>query len=253
MEHNGLPARSFVAVADVATSDALAVLQALREQGVAAYVAAATTGAEEADLRRLWVDGEAVDLARTVLAALDGVESDLAPPRPAGTGHTEAPTSGLGPDDEAAWRQLVAAFEADAVGEGGWPAAEDVATTGDSGPRPGRLLRRAEPPAPSSEDPADEPWESEQPAEPEDDGGEEPEAHFVPPTPPPLSPGDAVSRFAWAGVVGGPGYLFVAVLTNWAVPPWAAALAIIAFVAGFLVLVSRLRDDDTDGGNGAVV
>ncbi len=251
MEHNGLPARSFVAVADVATGDALAVLQALREQGVAAYVAAppselepgslASAGTEEPDVRRLWVDGDAVALARTVLAALDGVESDLAPPLPAG--------GGLGADDEAAWQDLVAAFQAEPAEPGGWPEAEDVPEARDAGPRPGRLVRRAETPAPAPAE--EEPWESEAPAA--EESAPEVEEHFVPPTPPPLSPGDTVTRFAWAGVVGGPGYLLLAVLTSWAVPAWAAALAITAFVAGFLVLVSRLRDDDGNGGNGAVV
>jgi hypothetical protein len=60
-----------------------------------------------------------------------------------------------------------------------------------------------------------------------------------------------VTKGAWAGVLGGPGYLLVARLADWQIPSWAALGAIIAFVAGFATLVVRMgdrpRDDDDDG------
>jgi hypothetical protein len=73
------------------------------------------------------------------------------------------------------------------------------------------------------------------------------------PTPPKLDP---VARGAWTALFGGPGYLFVATLLNWQVPGWAALAGIIAFVAGFTILVFRLGDGPSrrDGPDqGAVV
>ena len=60
-----------------------------------------------------------------------------------------------------------------------------------------------------------------------------------------------MAKGAWAGVLGGPGYLLIARLVDWEIPSWAALLAIVAFVAGFATLVVRMgdepRDDDDDG------
>jgi hypothetical protein len=79
--------------------------------------------------------------------------------------------------------------------------------------------------------------------------------HFIPPTPPPLNL-DPVTKGAWAGLFGGPGYLIVATIAGWSVPGWAAFCAVAAFIAGFTVLVLRMGDDppkDSGSGNGAVV
>ena len=74
---------------------------------------------------------------------------------------------------------------------------------------------------------------------------------YIPPPPEPLPPLDPVTKGAWAGVLGGPGYLLIARLVDWEIPNWAALLAIVAFVAGFATLVVRMgdkpRDDDDDG------
>lgn len=79
---------------------------------------------------------------------------------------------------------------------------------------------------------------------------------YVPPHVPPLPKLDPVARGAWTALFGGPGYLFIATTLDWQVPGWAELAAIIAFVAGFVVLVSRLGDGPSrrDGPDqGAVV
>lgn len=65
---------------------------------------------------------------------------------------------------------------------------------------------------------------------------------YIPPDVPPLPKLDPVARGAWTALFGGPGYLFVATLLQWQVPGWAQLAAIVAFIAGFVVLVSRLGD-----------
>ncbi len=83
------------------------------------------------------------------------------------------------------------------------------------------------------------------------DDDEDEDDRYVPPPPEPLPPLDPVAKGAWAGVLGGPGYLLIARLADWQIPDWAALLAIVAFVAGFATLVVRMgdrpRDDDDDG------
>jgi hypothetical protein len=78
----------------------------------------------------------------------------------------------------------------------------------------------------------------------------------IPPAVPPLPKLDPVARGAWTALVGGPGYLLIATTLSWQIPGWAELAAIIAFVAGFVVLVSRLGDGPSrrDGPDqGAVV
>jgi len=79
---------------------------------------------------------------------------------------------------------------------------------------------------------------------------------YVPPHTPPQPKLDSVARGAWTALFGGPGYLFIATTLGWQIPGWAELGAIIAFIAGFVVLVSRLGDGPSrrDGPDqGAVV
>jgi hypothetical protein len=89
------------------------------------------------------------------------------------------------------------------------------------------------------------------PGRPDQVADEDEDDRYRPPPPDPLPPLDPVAKGAWAGVLGGPGYLLVARLADWQIPSWAALGAIIAFVAGFATLVVRMgdrpRDDDDDG------
>jgi hypothetical protein len=85
---------------------------------------------------------------------------------------------------------------------------------------------------------------------------DEDEERYVPPEIPPQPKLDPVARGAWTALFGGPGYLFLATTLSWQVPGWAELAAIIAFIAGFVVLVSRLGDGPSrkDGPDqGAVV
>lgn len=89
------------------------------------------------------------------------------------------------------------------------------------------------------------------PPAPADDGED-----FIPPEPPPLPSLTPVAKGAWAALFGGPGYLLAATMAGWAVPGWAAFLAVAAFVAGFAVLVIQLGDRpprDSGPDDGAVV
>jgi hypothetical protein len=88
------------------------------------------------------------------------------------------------------------------------------------------------------------------------DEDEHEDGRYVPPHVPPLPKLDPVARGAWTALFGGPGYLFIATILSWQVPGWAELAAIAAFVAGFVVLVSRLGDEPSrrDGPDqGAVV
>jgi len=90
---------------------------------------------------------------------------------------------------------------------------------------------------------------------PEDDAPDDDEG-YVPPYVPPQPKLDPVARGAWTALFGGPGYLFIATTLGWEVPGWAELAAIVAFITGFVVLVSRLGDGPSrrDGpGQGAVV
>jgi hypothetical protein len=82
------------------------------------------------------------------------------------------------------------------------------------------------------------------------------EENFVPPVPPPLPTLDPVAKGAWVALFGGPAYLLIATMAGWAVPGWAAFLAVAAFVAGFATLVIRMGDRpprDSGPDDGAVL
>lgn len=76
---------------------------------------------------------------------------------------------------------------------------------------------------------------------------------YVPDEPPPIPvPADAVGRFAWAGVIGGPIFAFASNALSWG--GLLTGVGVLAFVAGFITLVARMdREPDDDRGDGAVV
>jgi hypothetical protein len=79
---------------------------------------------------------------------------------------------------------------------------------------------------------------------------------FVPPVPPPLPSLDPMAKGAWAALFGGPGYLLLATMAGWAIPGWAAFLAVAAFVGGFATLVIRMGEKpprDSGPDDGAVI
>jgi hypothetical protein len=243
---NGLPATSYIRLRDVETHVVEGLLERLRDEQVAAYVAPAAgrrgpygdTVLPGTPSDSVYVDTDRREHAETV------VDRYLTEVR-----------------DELAWASIVAGFDApstDALPR--WPAAEDVdpapgtvdasgAATDpwpdDSGTTGGaRVVRPAELDAITPE-----PLGA-TPRPPADD------EHFEPPPPPPLPVPDTLGRFAWAAVLGGPLFLVVAALFDLEVSGWPGFLALSAFMGGFVTLVARMEDrppTDLGDDDGAVV
>lgn len=273
---NGLEAVSYTPLTALASSSADAVLEVLRQAGVAAYVV--TAGRGTVNRLVLWVDSGATARARDVLDRREPTRSHRhdsrgstdGPGEPDAANHTRADVSGEVPpaeqvDEDAAWRAIVAAFDTpptDAVVR--WPEAENLADvpSDDSGNVPGesRVLRRINPRTPRDEPPDNEGGggdvsQSGGPAA-ELDGARAGEDHYVPPPPPPLPRPDPVTRWAWLGLLGGPLFLFVTALLGQQLADWLVLAALGAFVVGFVTLVVRMKDrppSDSGGDDGAVV
>jgi hypothetical protein len=240
---NGLEAAAYAPVADLEPQLADAMLDALRDEGVAAYVvpAAGLRGAY-GDVRlpdrptdRLWVDRDAQDRVRVVLGELlPRLRAEL----DAHVRAVDEQRGGSDADIARAWADIVAGYNrpADTVR---WPAAEDV----PDDVAPPQPAEDSALPAPSTA--------AELPPPPADD-----EEHFVPPDPPPLPRADLITRAAWAALLGGPLFFFVATTFGMAPGGTYAFLAVVAFVGGFVTLVARMQDgprDDSGPDDGAVV
>lgn len=270
---NGLTAAEYTPLADVPASLADGVLTALRDAGVAAYVASVTAemrgpagpGEQSEPGQRLYVDAAARGRAEQVLMErLPG--RDTAPDGPAQDStvadavtidslepvDADAPDAGAGDaldgtvrDEDAIWQEIVAGYDAE-TGPPSWPDRENIE---DAGPRitAARIIRPADPPLSRSE-PKPEPDEEPSP----DDSDDE---HFIPPPPPPLPRTDTTTKFAWIALAGGPLYLLLSALLQWDGPGWATFAAVAAFVGGFVTLVLRMGDERKDDGpdDGAVV
>lgn len=259
MRENGLHASAYVAVADLHPQLADVMLEALADEGVAAYASPPSSGRELAmptqfptgPVDRLWVDREATATARRVLderlpelrAELERAHAEAGNGRTRQGDDAESTPGGVLVDD-ATWADIIAAYRADSAGGHSWPDAEDVRADDGSGQGAGKSPpRRAD---------AEE-WPEQRrptPREPDD-----PADHFQPPLPPPLPTADSTTRLAWAGVVGGPVLLLLSVMLDWDLASWAQVFAVAAMVGGFVTLVARMRDggDDVAGDSGAVV
>jgi hypothetical protein len=171
-----------------------------------------------------------------------------------GPGDIDGEVSG----EEAAWRDLVARFDAPSeidVADVPWPADEDLpesqaataelpAAQGEPGSQAeetvtpvdrARVIRPAS--DPRSWTPADEAEEDEP---------------YVPPQLPPPAKMDAVTKGAWVALVCGPAYLLLGTLAGWTISGTEALVAIAAFIGGFVILVIKMgdrpkRDDNDDG------
>ena len=175
--------------------------------------------------------------------------------------------------DEAAWRDLVARYDMPADEHAGavpWPDLESLTEpSGEEGPPGSRPAQgpaatpsgggggggRADPTSGADRTRVIRPAVPPHGAEPAP-GAEDDEEHYVPPPPPPLPHLDPLAKGAWTALFGGPAYLVLASIVGWNVPGWAALLAVMAFVGGFAVVVTRLGDGPSRGegpGNGAVL
>lgn len=238
---NGLSAAAYVPLIDLAPQLADAMLEALRDEGIAAYATPAPgevgsyldTRLPDEPTDRLYVDAAAKEPAQRVLnARLPQLHTEY---------ERSARSAAREPYEDEAWRQIVASFDqklADPIPP--WPVSEDIADSeADEPPSQARVVR-----------PAADPSEDEPAAELEDDD------HFVPPPPPPLPRTDPLTKWAWLALFGGPAYLLLAAIFGWQPPGWAAFLAVAAFVGGFVTLVLRMGDDpprDSGPDDGAVV
>lgn len=275
---NGLPATRYAPLVDLEPQLADALLEALRDEGVAAY-AAPSPGVKgpyldvhlpDRPTDRVWVDAGARGRAREVLSARMPEFQDALgeehghtllkgpptpPPPPPAADAAGRPAS---PDEDAAWEAIIAGWELTATDPvPRWPAAEDVpeppppAPAGPSvelRPPTSRLIRPAHPPEPDDPDDAPAPG-------PRDFVPEDVEEHFVPPPPPPLPRIDPLTKLAWIGVLGAPLWLVLANAFDWAPVEGSGVLALVAFIGGFVALIYRMKDDpdDTDRDDGAVV
>jgi len=231
---NGLHATSYARLVDVESPVVDGLLERLRDEDIAAYVAPAPgqrgpygdTVLPVTPRDSVYVDADRRDQARTVVDRyLEEIREELA------------------------WASLVAGFDEPAVDEvPRWPASEDLPPDADPDPavRPGRVLRPAETSIGFEE------LRDAVTVGPRDD----PDDHFQPPTPPPVPLPDAISRAAWAAVLGGPLFLIIATIFDLDIAGWPGLLGLGAFVGGFVTLVARMPDrppNDLGGDDGAVV
>jgi hypothetical protein len=162
--------------------------------------------------------------------------------------------------EEAAWRDLVARFDAptetDIAGVP-WPAEEGLpesdtaaAELPTSQGEPGGRTDDAANPVDRARvvRPAIDPrmWS---PADEEEAEEDEP---YVPPQLPPPAKMDPITKGAWVALVCGPAYLLLGTLAGWTISGTEALAAIAAFIGGFVVLVIKMgdrpkRDDNDDG------
>lgn len=226
---NALQAGYFTLLQEVDHRVADAVLDALEDAGVAAYVEPAPPAARQGYIEpryttpqdRLYVDRDRRDVAGSVVTAeLPGMLAELEPI-----------------DHDAAFADIVAGWDSPADGPvPPWPVTEDLDVT----------LR----------DSADEPRTMSVPVDIPDDPVEVDEGHYVPPPPPPLPAADHTTKLA-AGAIAF-GFLVVFLLPGFSVyvAREVQVLGVIAIIGGVATLVARLRDGpsvDDGPDDGAVV
>jgi hypothetical protein len=172
-------------------------------------------------------------------------------------------------DEEAAWAQIVAGYgEEPPEPPGVWPKSEATERTESSDD--GLSGQEPDGDAPTGSGSGGDGYGDGEPVRsytvysagtgPRDWKAPEPsedEGHFVPPEPPPLPRTDAITKFAWLSVVGGPLLLIGMILFRQEMTWWVTTLGIGGFLGGFATLVARMRDgrddDSGDPGRGAVV
>ena len=284
---NGLPAIRYTPLVDLEPQLADALLEALRDEGVAAY-AAPSPGVKgpyqdvtlpDRPTDRVWVDEDARSRAGEVLSARmpefhdaithDSVSKDSVTKdsvsKDSGTqdehGHAPPPAPkaapGRGGDDDAAWEAIIAGWDLTAEDPvPRWSAAEDVnpGDPGDPGQAPEDRPKRPADPAPSAT--VIRPAQTEPVALgprdfiPEDvprPPSEDPEDHYVPPPPPPLPRIDPLTKLSWIGVLGAPLWLILVEIFDWTPVEGSGVLALAAFIGGFAGLIYRMKDDRGDG------
>jgi hypothetical protein len=261
MRSNGLTASAYTPVADLDPRVADALLQELKERGVAAYTkpveSSSASGFDRPEFRtgardRLYVDAAESDRVKAMISDQD-------------PGLVTA-------SDDLTWAQIVAGFDQPLRGDvHPWPVTEDldsgdtaVPDREDSEPEPAveqdrrselrRWLSGRDATGVGYDD-ADAHVDADG-AQLRDESEDEDEERFVPDPPPPLPQLEPWQQLAWVGVLGGPLLLLIAVLFSISLPTWASLIAVAGFVGGFITLVARMDNGDSEDGRpdgGAVV
>lgn len=162
-------------------------------------------------------------------------------------------------DDDQTWAELIDSFHAaPSDGDQPWPAAEELGPGEllEEGVRPddfrdasvtlGSLAERGAGPDPAADVPVA--------GSIDDAAAEEAANHFVPPVPAPIPRGDRLQRLAWASVIAPPVALIIVAIMSWRPPDEIVFFAVVAFVAGFVTLVARMRGHHpNDPDDGAVI
>lgn len=290
MRGNGLEATSYVALVDVDPRVADVLLERLRDAGVAAYAVPCEPAqgvllevrAPVEPRDRLHVDESAVETARELIRAelseddhrdaAERAESDEGRTDGDRTDDRSGPTDDDGADtdlraesddgrdeasgapsdrrrtldEDAVFAEIVAAYDAEPdTPVAPWPTSEDTDESEESSTDSrgaGRMGTEA-----SGDRGAAEPATAETDAEPDEEG-------YVPPPPPPLPSLDPLTKLGWVGLVGGPLLLVLATVAGPSVPDWFIPVGVVGFLAGFVVLVTRMRGGPPDeSDDGAVV
>ena len=273
---NGFVARHYVPLADLDPRLAEAMLDALKVEGIAAYVVPSTgrlggyleVHLPERPRDQLWVDREYHDRATALLdahrvaesspveGASDPLVADASAPTSADTSADAPSIDALTPSTDDAWASIVAAFDSPAFsGAAPWPTAEDLPPDADDGSAVSRrVIRPADraadtdrnPIVPSPTEPLDA-FDAYDPLSILDE-------HFVPDVPPPLPRLRRGTRWALASIAIGIVLLVTKSFSD--AVPYAVTLGLLAIAGGLVALFARIRDDGPDGSDsndGAVV
>jgi hypothetical protein len=286
---NGFVARHYVPLADLDPRLADAMLDLLRDEGIAAY-ASPSTGRlggylevilPERPRDRLWVDREQRDRAVGLLNAHADPDSigqinpdelnaeasgDLLDPAPLPGALAEPASSFDEPDandsdggSDDAWASVMASFELPAY-EPPSQSAGDTRTT--EHPVPRRIVRPAEKSTATGETTRAEDAGSATIGSPASVNTPSPagwdpldllDEHFVPPQPPPPPRLRTATKWALAAIVVGIALIVWPHLSD-SMPESAGALGVFLMIGGFVSLIANMRDDhDGRDDDGAVV
>jgi|SRR5271165_505487 len=156
--------------------------------------------------------------------------------------------------EEAAWRDLVARFDAEADVQpdlAPWPSREDLPDTATPAAEQVAATEQPSEGATGVFLPADRTRVIRYAGDPRSYSPPEEDESYVPVPLPPPAKLDAIAKAAWVGLIGGPLYLLIGTFLHWTISGVEAFAAVAAFVGGFVTLVIKLgdreRDDDDDG------
>jgi hypothetical protein len=236
--HEAQPSSNkFAPLIDVGDDFVKPVLDALLYEHIIAFVSKVPA---DAPTSRIFVEHRSLPIARVVLT---NRMPQLAAEILEDSAGTPSAASNLSTDEvDAAWTQLVQGLQGPNPEHDAAPMldeSDDDEEPSGSG-LSSRLVRSAATPGPrdfSLPDP-DELLESE-------DG-------FVPPEPPPLPrPSHPADKWGWGAAIGGPVLLVGSTMLG--LPTWIGGIGVAAFIAGFVTLVARMRNERDSGDDGAVV